>query len=403
MAKPRKRASKKRAAAVPRQGRSQFVAAVDDPSISQRPLVGVDELNPLGGASRDELASIVSEEFGADPNLEASEMAIAIDSLSKVVAARMAHADWPNDPKQLAVFMISDRVRELAVTLDATREPILDNGSRSIAGKLWVAAPTLVNGYFATFAATDPGGVFEEVKLKGIGDRPALVFDPSATDPEIRYYPFGLNEDGRVQRFSIANEIFTVAALDKVLRQFHEDNIITPDAALSDFNPWSDGRKYIPRERTEAFLQGMLKMILSIAFGKCRIDFEVRGTEGRCDLLITSRSTTVASGWISHAALELKVLRSFTSSGRRVSAPARTKAVSDGLLQVIAYRRERDAQEGMLCCFDMCLPKHSNGATIFNGILPRAKRNKIELRHYRLYGTSADLRTDKYGNGSSPT
>jgi len=148
--------------------------------------------------------------------------------------------------------------------------------------------------------------MFEEVRKKGMGDRAALVFDPSATDPEIRYYPYGLNQEDRVQRFSIANEVFTVFILDKVLQQFYEDNIITPDAALPDFNPWADGSKYIPRERTEAFLQGMLKMILSIAFSKCRVDFEVRGTEGRCDLLISSRRTTVASGWISHAAALMK-------------------------------------------------------------------------------------------------
>jgi hypothetical protein len=387
----------------PSRAADHLLADPERPGPNPNLLVDPNEANPLGGAKRDELATVVVETFGTDPNFEASEMAIAIDSLSRVIATRMAHSDWPNDPKQLAVFVVSDRVRDLAGTLNATREPILDNGSRSITGKLWLAGPTFASGYFATFVATDPAGVFEEVKTKGMGDRAALVFDPSATDPEIRYYPNGLNQDERVQRFSIANEVFSLVALDKVLRQFHEDNIITPDAALPNFSPWTDSAKYFPRKDTEVFLQGMLKMVLSIAFGKCRVDFEVRGTEGRCDLLISSRSATVPSGWVSHAALELKVLRSFTSGGNSVSAPTREKAVSKGLLQAIAYRREQDAEEGMLCCYDMCLPKHYGGTNIFKNVLTQAKRNKIQLRSYRLYGSSVDFREDKYGAASSAT
>ena len=63
--------------------------------------------------------------------------------------------------------------------------------------------------------------MFDEINLMGIGNISALVFDPGATDPEIRYYPEGLNEDGRVQRYSIAESAFTLASLDKVLNQFH--------------------------------------------------------------------------------------------------------------------------------------------------------------------------------------
>lgn len=363
------------------------------------PLMEPGEQNPLGGASRAELIGVVESEFGNDPNFEASETAIAIDGLSRVIAARMANAEWPNDPKRLAVFIVSDRVRELAGTLNATREPILDNGSRAITGKLWLAAPSFASGYVASFSSDEPGDVFEEMKSLGLGDRAALVFDPSATEPEIRYYPFGLNQDDRVQRFLIAKETFSLDDLDRVLTQFHEDNVITPDAALPDFTPWLDGAKYVPREHTERFLQGMLKAVLSIAFGKCRVDFEVRGNEGRCDLLISSKGSD-PKAWTSHAALEMKVLRSFTSGGKSVSGPRRDAAVNEGLLQAIAYKEERGAQEGMLCCYDMTAPKHSKGPDLFKTIAPKAKKHAIELRRYRIYGTSADLRRDKYGDGS---
>ena len=73
-----------------------------------------------------------------------------------------------------------------------------------------------------------------------------------------------------------------------------------------------------------------------------RVDFERSGTEGRCDLLISSKQVG-AIAWLCHAVLELKVLRSFSSSGRSVSSTVRKKAVEDGLLQAIAYKRQHDA------------------------------------------------------------
>jgi hypothetical protein len=367
---------------------------------SRDSLVALNEPNPLGGASRQELLAVVNEQLGADPNLEASEAAIAVESLARIVAARMAHSEWANDPKQLAVFMVSDRVRELAQTFSATKEPIIDNGSRSLTGKLWLTGPNFASGYFAPFASAEPGDMFEEVIAKGLGGRPALVFDPNATEAEIRFYPNGLDDEGHVQRFAISSQAFTLSALDAVMKQHHERSIITPDAALPDFNPWKNGTKYIPREHAEAFFQGMLKLVLDVAFGpKCRIAIEVRGTEGRCDLLISSMG--INNTWESHAALELKVLRSFTSGASAVSAPARAKAISSGLLQAIAYRNENKAKDGLLCCFDMRSPKHYDGTTCLMAVATKAKRQKIGLRHFRIYGSSEDLRTDKYGSAST--
>jgi hypothetical protein len=382
-------------------GPSVYSAPAEPRPIALKALVEPDETNPLGGATTDELAAVVTEDLGNDPNLDFSETAIAVESLARVITARMGNSQWMHDPKQLAIFIVSDRVRDLAAQLNATLEPIIDNGSRSLTGKLWAAAPNFASGYFVSFTATDSGGMFSEVKAKGIGNRPALVFDPTATDAEIRYYPNGLDDDARVQRFLIAKETFTLSALDSALNRFHEQSIITPEAALPDFNPWKNGKKYIPRERAEAFFQGALKWILDVAFSpRCRVGFEVRGTEGRCDLLLSSRHPTASNTWVSLASLELKVLRSFTSGGSRVSSPTRTKAIADGLLQAMAYKREHDARDGLLCCFDMRTPGHCDGTTCLNPIKARAKRNKIELRHYRLYGSSADLRADKYGRNS---
>jgi len=375
-----------------------FPIAVERPAEPLRATIEPDEPNPLGGATEADLTA-VADDLGADPTLEAPESLIAIQCLAGAIAARMTHVDWAQGPRQLAIFIISDRPRQLAASLSANRAPILDNGANVLTGRLWITSPNVASGYFCILNATDPGGMFDEINLMGIGNISALVFDPGATDPEIRYYPEGLNEDGRVQRYSIAESAFTLASLDKVLNQFHSENIITPDAGLGITNPWRDGDRYIPREHTEAFIQALLKMVLSVAFGRSyRIDFERRGTEGRCDLLISSRHLTAPHTWVAHAALELKVLRSFTSGGGRVSSNVRTAAVADGLLQAIAYKRQEAAQNGLLCCYDMRAPSHYDGAVCLDPARPRARRNRIDLRHYRLYGSSADFRTAVYGS-----
>jgi hypothetical protein len=367
----------------------------DDPL---RNTVEPDELNPLGGATEADLSAVVGQ-LGADPTLEAPESLIAIECLAGAITARMAHADWADDPHRLAIFIVSDRPRQLAETLNASRAPILDNGAYVLAGRLWITSTNIASGYFHTFDATDAGGVFDEVNGLGMGEMPAMVFDPGATNPEIRYYPQGLNEDARVQRYSIGEHTFTLAALDKVLTQFHDENIITPDASLQITNPWRDGDRYIPREHTEAFIQGLLKMVLTVAFRRpYRVDFERRGTEGRCDLLISSPHLTIPNTWVSHATMELKILRSFRSTGARVSSTVRKAAVANGLLQAIAYKRQERAQDGLLCCYDMRAPAHYDGAACLDPIQARAKRNTICLRHYRVYGSSADLRGANYGS-----
>ena len=363
------------------------------------PFVSPNEPNPLGSASLEELKLVVQERLGDDPNLDASETAIAIVSLANAVSARMANAAFDSDPKHLAVFILTDRVRDLAASLGAMLEPIIDNGSKQLAGKLWLTGPNVASGHFSEFISPDPSSVFAEVRRKGLGARPALVFDPSGTQAEIRFYPKGLEDDARVQRFIVSSQIFSLAALDEVMMRHYEGSLKTPDAALPESNPWSDSKHYYPRERAEEFFQSRLQMVLVVAFSpKCRVAFEVRGTEGRCDLMISSLEGAHASTAL--ATLELKVIKSFTSGGRAVSGPSRATTISDGLKQAIAYKNENRAKNGLLCCYDMRSPGHYDGNKCLNTVSVKARTRKIDLRYYRIYGSSKDLRDDKYGSTS---
>jgi hypothetical protein len=258
-----------------------------------RPRLGVvetDESNPLGGATSEDIAQVAADAFGRDPELDATESMIAIEGLARIVVARMEHGGWQADPKSLAIFIVTDRPRDLAETLNAVHEPILDNGTVILTGKLWIVSPSMVSGYYVGLSANGAGPAFAEVRAKGLEKLRAVIFDPAAVQPELRHYPQGLEEDERVQKILIAGKTFTTEALINALALFHESSIITPDAAGPPMSPWRDGSKYVPRPGAEAFLQGWLKSQLWMAFqGGCIIKSEMPGTEGRCDLLVLSK------------------------------------------------------------------------------------------------------------------
>ncbi len=370
-------------------------------SIAEEQFVNFADPNPLGGVTREDVASVAVAAYGVDPELDTRETSIAVEGLARSIIARLENPAASGDPRRLSIFLLSDRPRDLARELNAKKEPILDNGSLQLAGSLWISGPTFVSGYRVALAGTDTGSMFDEVSQKGVGDLPAFVFDPSATEAEIRYYPGGLDEPDYVQRFIISEKVFTLDALDRVLTAFHESNIIAPDAAGRSFNPWQESKKYIPRTDAEAFLQGGLKLAITVAFQrKCTVRFEVRGTEGRCDLLVVSRDPKKSNAWLHHAAMELKVLRSFSSRLTPVSSAVRRKALEKGLEQAISYKKEHGATIGLLCCFDMRSPAHADGTACFALINRRAAKRAIELRLFRLYGSVVDLRSDKYGESS---
>lgn len=361
-------------------------------------LVDENDPKPFGGASEAIIDTVGATFFGEGPELEAPELSIGVEALAKAVGCRMRHDDWTSDPKSLAVFLISDRARIVAEALGAVLEPIIDNGSKCFAGRLWIASPAFKSGYHVPLVSKDTAGIFEELNANGVGEQASLVFDPNATDLELRLYPRGLCFPDCVQRFVIAEQTFTLDALDKVLNRFYETSIITPDTAMTEQSPWKKPGEYVPRPRVEAFLQGWLKSVLNIAFDDpFKIDFEVPGAEGRCDLLVVRRHPSDANAWINHAILELKILRSRTSGGNAVSSKKRLEAVRDGFLQAVAYKTERKVALGMLCCFDMRLPLHNDGEGCLDPVRMDAEARNIALRRYRLYGSSDHLRAEKYG------
>lgn len=352
--------------------------------------------NPFGGLSEEEVRATAESLLGDGPELAASDFSIALESIARAVAARMDHDDYSVESKRLAFFIISDRPRVLADRIGAVLEPIVDNGSKELCGWVVVTPVTCTSGYCVQLAGVTTAELFQEVVAKGAGNEAALVFDPNATDKELRYYPKGVGSPEVVQRFPFRTMTFTLPMLDRVLKRLHEEHLVTPDAAKG-LGIWEDAEKYRPITDAEARLQGLMRLTLSIAFDMrlFSVWWEVPGTQGRCDLFVTSRSANKAGQLTAHAVLELKVLRSFSAGGSHVAKTVNAEAVKKGVGQARGYRKNKDALNAMLCCYDMRTPAQADGDKCFEPITSIATKHAIQLRSYRLYGSPDDLRADQ--------
>jgi hypothetical protein len=140
-----------------------------------------------------------------------------------------------------------------------------------------------------------------------------------------------------------------------------------------------------------------MRLTLSVAFDMrlFSVWWEVPGTQGRCDLFITSRDVNSAGKLTAHAVLELKVLRSFSGGGSRVSKNVNASAVKKGVAQARGYRKDKTALNAMLCCYDMRTPAQADGDKCFDPVRVIAIKHAVHLKSYRLYGSPDDLRDDQ--------
>jgi hypothetical protein len=372
--------------------------------VSSRSLVDPTDTNPLGSADVSAMVSVAHDNLGVDPEIDVPSDRIAVQAIAKAISARIRNDAFSSDGKILSAFFISDRSRAEAERLSAQRVPIVDNGSVVFAGSLWIAGPAFRGAYRHSFAHASTSEIFEEIEDLGLGQSPMFLFDPNATDLEVRYYPHGISDADMVQVLLIGQHEFSIDALDRVLQRFYETSIRTPDAKIGPEGPWSDPKKYVPRPETEAFLQNWIKIAINVGFqAPYTCEFEKPGTEGRCDLMLVSKHPTQENTQIHHAVMELKILRSRTSGNRSVSETVRRDAVEKGLKQAIAYKNEQNAELAMLCCFDMRTVAHCDKDECFKPIAAPAKKAGIELRRYRMYGSSDDYRNETYSALSHPS
>ena len=270
-------------------------------------------------------------------------------------------------------------------------EPLLDNGLSELGGQLWFVGPVPRNGLaFALPEWPTDAELFERIEGElAIGDLPAVLFDPRPDPPQVRHYPNGLADRDRVEVIATAGQPIDLARVLDVVELAHRNELEKPRSSPEPARLWQNGAKHHPKRDAEARIQNTLRIALQATFPATVVRDEQPQSSGRLDLEI-EEALQPAGTFIRHALLELKVLRSFTETGTRVSAAKVAEAIEEGLRQAIAYRDERGTLASALCCFDM--RKAHSGDSCFAPVSKRAGEKKVALRVWPLYGTAAQFR-----------
>ncbi len=219
----------------------------------------------LGGWEPEDLA-LTAQEFagkGTDSGLPPD---VRFQSnVAKLVQKRGSVLGADSDPELPAVFLLSTLKPE-----GVPREPMLDNGRIVVNGGVWLVSQTVNSGYEyrPEYETNDELFRFVTDSL-GLGDVPAMIYDPRSSDEEIRFYPLGLNKLNQLEMLSIRRDEVTLEKIISVVDRVHEECLVTPDAQSRAGKLWKDSTKWWPSSEAEAIVQLNLKVGLVIKFLDC--------------------------------------------------------------------------------------------------------------------------------------
>jgi len=273
-----------------------------------------------------------------------------------------------------------------------TSYPMLDNGQTPVEGKLWIVGnPVVTAGRCMALGTLEDGELFELIVSSfEQGDVPAVIYDPRPAPAQIRYYPSGLRNEDDCEVFDIpTTERVALQDILEVVNHVCERQLVTPDGQSEMGKLWADPSHHLVASKAEQTIQMYLVSALNGAFPTCEIRFEQPDATGRLDIEV--EESDYSGGFIRHAILELKVLRSYGSNGGHYSADYVRNWVAKGVDQAYSYRVKLRAAQSALCCFDM-RTSHSD-TSAFEEIAEKASALDVVIRWWGLFASSEAYRS----------
>lgn len=283
-------------------------------------------------------------------------------------------------------------------SMPAKREPMLGDGGVEVAGRIWLVSETAQSGKSIEPPSSDAGDVFEYVVELGLGDVPAVAFNPTVDPPTLRYYVGGLADEHNPEVIEIDNIEVTAERIEAIIERLWSSCFITPDAQVSGGSDvWAHSPKHWAASNAEAIVQAHIKSALAIGLVDCTIRDEQPTEAGRVDIEIERRDPLDSTKWSRPFEIEVKVLRHAGKAGRTTSAKMIQWWIRRGIRQAAAYRDARKASNGMLCCFDMRSIDHGDDFADDDNKAFAATHNVTMVRRY-LYNDAEAYRIAKYGS-----
>jgi len=315
--------------------------------------------------------------------------------IAKLVRRHRALVNSAGAAVRPAIFLLMPSPPISAAPHQPKRIPRLDEGVETLSGRLWFVGAAPGSGAFVPAEFDDDDALFEFVTdTLGLANAQAILYDPAHPTPHLRHYVNGLADLSAFQDLSLDNAEVTIETVTQIIDNTHAQKMITPDAQPKAMGLWFDRDKWRPHRNAEDRVQGYLEIALNAAFPTCIIRAEESLPEGRLDIEIIENDPTDRSRITQHGVLELKILRSYGETGKRVTKQETLDWIKSGVEQAFAYRdsASKGALWSALLCFDMRV-EDVGDAKCFSHVRKLAASLDVHLRRWFLYATSKQIRT----------
>jgi hypothetical protein len=246
-------------------------------------------------------------------------------------------------------------VRSEAARLDASRlgvaSRIVDIDQKTVvgwAGQIHIVAPNASSGWSLPLNGSVESA-FDRLEAAGLGTLPICIIYPA--NRRVSCFKNGAQDDQSTIRFELPvnSRQLTMQALIEVIDEHRRQSLISPQVCPPDF--WVNAQQHQPALAAERHIQWGVAVALRNSFRPITADLEQNTPTGRIDICMTNPEP--AGGPVHPAVIELKALRSKTSTGRPVSRRRNLMWMAGGYRQARAYREDKHAALGLLACFDM--------------------------------------------------
>lgn len=340
--------------------------------------------------SDQQLLQTATNYAGAGADADQPEGVRFLRGVAQLVKKRLKHqAEVAAAP---AVFLLNPVEPQTIDKEMLTRHPMLDNGLTPVEGRLWLVGPVVASGKCMTLGALEDSALFElVVSSLEQGNVPAVIYDPRPDPAQIRYYPVGLKDADTCEVFDIpTTEFVDLQGILEVVNRVCDKQLITPDAQSQVGKLWANADRHWVASDAELTIQMYLVTALWAALPTCIVRFEQPQATGRLDIEIEEPSYGQPGLVIRNALLELKVLRSLGSTGRRYTDADVRDWVAKGVDQAYSYRKERETRKSALCCFDM--RKSHSDVSAFDEVAEKATRLDVVIRRWCLFASAETYR-----------
>lgn len=346
-----------------------------------------DSLTQIAGWDDDDLRETADANFGLGTEAGLPDPIRFLVGVARTIRNR--HHETGLDSEEVpAIFFLQPKGPSSVDPIEFESQPMIDDGRTKLGGRFWFVGPPVYGAIgLAVSNWDDMGEIFDLAGTElELGHVPAVFFDPRGKKPNLRHYPRGLKHRDDVTVSSFQGEKMS---LERVIEVVDEATRTHLDGPAGGAGLWKKASQRWVSDKAEKNIQFALKVALHHALPTAVIREEQPDMAGRLDLEI--EEPLMEDGkFIRHAILELKVLRSFGSTGAAVSETHTRKTVKDGVQQAIAYRKARKARGAALCCFDMRVKDARKDC--FRGVKAPARREKLALRVWPIYASAEERR-----------